>query len=99
MYNLSTSVVIGVNVAAEELTKHFLHCISQQTFKIGLSYPPLAQAGLDSLESWNTHLPSDVLTPYFKNILPCFDGYLKNTTESGKHLDLLRMKLEFKKTP
>ncbi|KAK3728490.1 hypothetical protein QZH41_002351 [Actinostola sp. cb2023] len=55
----------------------------EQTFKLGLSYPPLAQVGLDALESWNTNLPSDVLAPYFKNILPCFDGYLKSIAESG----------------
>lgn len=53
----------------------------QQTFKLGLSYPPLAQVGLETLEYWISCIPGHVLVPYFKDILPCFDGYLKTAAE------------------
>ncbi|EDO42728.1 predicted protein [Nematostella vectensis] len=52
------------------------------TFKLGLSYLPLAQAGLAALEEWNASLPGDVLRPHLRNILPYLDGYLKSATDA-----------------
>lgn len=67
--------------------------ISQLTFKLGLSYTPLAQAGLDALQSWTTALPADVLKPHLSEILPCLDGYLKTSAESSKSLKRLLIML------
>lgn len=61
-----------------------LDFLSQLTFKLGLSYTPLAQAGLDALQYWSTALPADKLKPYMADILPCLDGYLKTSAESSK---------------
>ncbi|EDO34282.1 predicted protein [Nematostella vectensis] len=52
------------------------------TFKLGLSYLPLAQAGLAALEEWNASLPGDVLRRHLRNILPYLDGYLKSATDA-----------------
>jgi len=49
----------------------------QTTFKLGLSYLPLANAGLDALEAWTAQLPAELLKPHFKHILPYLDDYLK----------------------
>ena len=49
----------------------------QMTFKLGLSYLPLANAGLDALEVWSSELPPDILHPHFKHILPYLDDYLR----------------------
>lgn len=61
-----------------------LDFLAQLTFKLGLSYTPLAQAGLDALQCWSTALPADKLKPYMADILPCLDGYLKTSAESSK---------------
>lgn len=47
------------------------------TFKLGLSYLPLANAGLDALELWSSELPPKLLQPHFKHILPYLDDYLR----------------------
>lgn len=56
-----------------------LPIFSQLTFKLGLSYTPLAQAGLDALENWTMALPADELKPYLGEILQCLDSYLKTS--------------------
>lgn len=61
-----------------------LDFLSQLTFKLGLSYTPLAQAGLDALQCWSTALPAHKLKPYMADILPCLDGYLKTSAQSSK---------------
>lgn len=53
-------------------------------FRIGQSYLPLAMAGLDALEHWARTLPGHVLHPYYKEILPCLDAYLRTTIDSGE---------------
>lgn len=55
----------------------------QTTFKLGLSYLPLANAGLDALESWTAQLPAELLKPHFKHILPFLDDYLKTLGTAG----------------
>lgn len=86
--NNPTSVVGSEEIVPLQLLNHFFHYfLFQLTLKLGLSYPPLAEAGIDALESWNVTIPHDVLRPYFKDILPCFDGYLKSTVESGEQDD------------
>ena len=47
------------------------------TFKLGLSYLPLANAGLDALEVWSSELSHKLLQPHFKHILPYLDDYLR----------------------
>jgi DNA-dependent protein kinase catalytic subunit len=49
----------------------------QMTFKLGLSYLPLAKAGLAALQAWSSHLPPSVVNPHFRGILPALDDYLK----------------------
>ncbi|PIK41531.1 putative DNA-dependent protein kinase catalytic subunit [Apostichopus japonicus] len=49
----------------------------QATFKLGLSYLPLAEAGISSLQMWTNNLPIDTLTKPLKKVLPLLDGYLR----------------------
>lgn len=53
-------------------------------FKLGLSYAPLAEAGLNALEEWSVYISKHVIQPYYKDILPSLDGYLKTSALSGK---------------
>ncbi|XP_014403534.1 PREDICTED: DNA-dependent protein kinase catalytic subunit-like, partial [Myotis brandtii] len=57
----------------------------QMAFKLGLSYPPLAEAGLRALEEWSAHISKQVIQPYYKDILPSLDGYLKTSALSGEN--------------
>ncbi|XP_048384539.2 DNA-dependent protein kinase catalytic subunit [Stegostoma tigrinum] len=49
----------------------------QTAFKLGLSHIPLADAGLDALQHWSTCISRHAIEPYYKDILPHLDGYLK----------------------
>ncbi|XP_072042849.1 DNA-dependent protein kinase catalytic subunit-like [Amphiura filiformis] len=62
----------------------------QTTFKIGVSYLPLAESGLTALNSWLHHLPMDTMRPHFNIILPLLDDYLRATSEQGSTLDTLQ---------
>lgn len=53
-------------------------------FKLGLSYPPLADVGLRALEEWAAHISKRALQPHYKDILPSLDGYLKTSALSGE---------------
>lgn len=53
-------------------------------FKLGLSYTPLAEVGLNALEEWSAYISKQVIQPYYKDILPRLDGYLKTSALSGK---------------
>ena len=53
------------------------------TFRLGLSYLPLAEAGLAALEGWMQHLPPDSLRPFLQEVLPLLDGYLRATVAQG----------------
>lgn len=57
--------------------------MSQLTFKLGLSYTPLAQAGLDALQKWSASLPAELLNPHLSEVLPCLDCYLKSSADSS----------------
>ena len=48
---------------------------------MGRSYLPLAEQGLDTLELWRDTLPESVLKPYYPQILPYLDAYLKTSTD------------------
>ncbi|XP_004615434.2 DNA-dependent protein kinase catalytic subunit [Sorex araneus] len=54
----------------------------QMAFKLGLSYTPLAEVGLNALEEWSLYICKSVIQPYYKDILPSLDGYLKISTLS-----------------
>ncbi|XP_062044500.1 DNA-dependent protein kinase catalytic subunit isoform X2 [Lepus europaeus] len=56
----------------------------QMAFKLGLSCTPLAEVGLNALQEWSGHIRKHVIQPYYKDILPCLDGYLKTSTSSGE---------------
>ncbi|XP_023573460.1 DNA-dependent protein kinase catalytic subunit [Octodon degus] len=56
----------------------------QMAFKLGLSYTPLAEAGLNALKEWSLYIRKNVIQPYYKDILPCLDGYLKTSTLSDE---------------
>nr|XP_008542419.1 PREDICTED: DNA-dependent protein kinase catalytic subunit-like isoform X2 [Equus przewalskii] len=55
----------------------------QMAFKLGLSYTPLAEVGLNALEEWSGYICKHVIQPYYKDILPSLDGYLKTSVLSG----------------
>ena len=57
----------------------------QLTFSMGLSYLPLAQIGLEALEWWSESLPEEDIAPYYADILPSLDTYLK-TSDKGRML-------------
>ena len=61
-----------------------MSCPSQPTFKLGLSYLPLANAGLDALESWSAQLSPSVVGPHLRHILPSLDDYLKTSSTGGE---------------
>ncbi|XP_017686738.1 PREDICTED: DNA-dependent protein kinase catalytic subunit isoform X2 [Lepidothrix coronata] len=52
----------------------------QTAFKLGLSCIPMADLGLDALEDWSAHIPRHMMQPYYKDVLPLLDGYLKSST-------------------
>ncbi|XP_010628625.1 DNA-dependent protein kinase catalytic subunit [Fukomys damarensis] len=56
----------------------------QMAFKLGLSYTPLAEVGLSALKEWSLHIHKNVIQPYYKDILPCLNGYLKTSTLSDE---------------
>ena len=45
----------------------------------------MADLGLDALEDWSAHIPRHIMQPYYKDILPLLDGYLKNSTSTGTY--------------
>uniref|UniRef100_A0A8C0EHT4 DNA-dependent protein kinase catalytic subunit n=1 Tax=Bubo bubo TaxID=30461 RepID=A0A8C0EHT4_BUBBB len=55
----------------------------QNAFKLGLSCTPMADLGLDALEDWSAHIPRHIMQPYYKDVLPLLDGYLKNSTSDN----------------
>nr|BAE43387.1 unnamed protein product [Mus musculus] len=56
----------------------------QMAFKLGLSHMPLAEIGLHALKEWSVHIDKSILQPYYKDILPCLDGYLNTSTLSDE---------------
>ncbi|XP_062935178.1 DNA-dependent protein kinase catalytic subunit [Cynocephalus volans] len=54
----------------------------QMAFKLGLSYTPLAEAGLHALEEWSVYIHKHVIQPYYKDILPYLDAYLMTSALS-----------------
>ncbi|XP_077622037.1 DNA-dependent protein kinase catalytic subunit [Crocuta crocuta] len=56
----------------------------QMAFKLGLSYTPLAEVGLNALEEWSVYICKHVIQPYYKDILPSLDGYLKTSALSDE---------------
>ncbi|KAK0048622.1 DNA-dependent protein kinase catalytic subunit, partial [Biomphalaria pfeifferi] len=57
----------------------------QTTFIMGLSYLPLANIGLDALQYWSDNLPASLIEPYYAEILPYLDAYLK-TDDKGSDM-------------
>ncbi|XP_072167838.1 DNA-dependent protein kinase catalytic subunit-like [Diadema setosum] len=53
-------------------------------FKLGLSYHPLAEAGLSAIQTWMQFIPADVLSSHYPAILPLLDGYLRAGNGSGE---------------
>uniref|UniRef100_A0A8U8BLG7 DNA-dependent protein kinase catalytic subunit n=1 Tax=Geospiza parvula TaxID=87175 RepID=A0A8U8BLG7_GEOPR len=58
----------------------------QNAFKLGLSCTPMADLGLDALEDWSAHIPRHLMQPYYKDVLPLLDGYLKSSISTDLHL-------------
>ncbi|XP_060247015.1 DNA-dependent protein kinase catalytic subunit isoform X1 [Meriones unguiculatus] len=56
----------------------------QMAFKLGLSHMPLAEIGLHVLKEWSVYIDRSIMQPYYKDILPCLDGYLKTSTFSDE---------------
>ncbi|XP_074175096.1 DNA-dependent protein kinase catalytic subunit isoform X2 [Rhinolophus sinicus] len=57
----------------------------QMAFQLGLSYTPLAEIGLNALEEWSAYISKQVIQPYYKDILPRLDGYLKTPALSDEN--------------
>uniref|UniRef100_A0A3B4TQG3 DNA-dependent protein kinase catalytic subunit n=1 Tax=Seriola dumerili TaxID=41447 RepID=A0A3B4TQG3_SERDU len=55
----------------------------EAALKLGLSHAPLANAALDALEDWSSHIPLETMQPCYTNILPLLDGYLKTKDDSS----------------
>lgn len=60
--------------------------VTQAALKLGLSHVPLANAALDALETWSSHIPPEIMQPCYKLILPLLDGYLKTSGNDSKPL-------------
>lgn len=45
----------------------------------------MADLGLDALEDWSAHIPRHIMQPYYKDVLPLLDGYLKNSATAGMY--------------
>uniref|UniRef100_A0A8U8BGC8 DNA-dependent protein kinase catalytic subunit n=1 Tax=Geospiza parvula TaxID=87175 RepID=A0A8U8BGC8_GEOPR len=58
----------------------------QNAFKLGLSCTPMADLGLDALEDWSAHIPRHLMQPYYKDVLPLLDGYLKSSISTGTYI-------------
>uniref|UniRef100_A0A3Q2XVH6 DNA-dependent protein kinase catalytic subunit n=1 Tax=Hippocampus comes TaxID=109280 RepID=A0A3Q2XVH6_HIPCM len=58
----------------------------EAALKLGLSHVPLANAALDALETWSSHIPLETMQPCYKLILPLLDGYLKTSGNDSKPL-------------
>ncbi|KAI4886986.1 hypothetical protein NFI96_023481, partial [Prochilodus magdalenae] len=56
----------------------------QAALRLGLSHAPLATVALDALESWSSHIPFTIIQPYYADILPHLDGYLKTAAAADK---------------
>uniref|UniRef100_A0A8C0TF90 DNA-dependent protein kinase catalytic subunit n=1 Tax=Canis lupus familiaris TaxID=9615 RepID=A0A8C0TF90_CANLF len=56
----------------------------QMAFKLGLSYTPLAEVGLNALEEWSVCICKHIIQPHYKDILPSLDGYLKTSALSDE---------------
>uniref|UniRef100_A0A670Y1A7 DNA-dependent protein kinase catalytic subunit n=1 Tax=Pseudonaja textilis TaxID=8673 RepID=A0A670Y1A7_PSETE len=66
----------------------------QNAFKLGLSYTPMADVALDALEDWSSYIPRNIIQPYYKDIVPCLDSYLKtsaSTDESQNNLEVKKL--------
>ena len=63
----------------------------QAAFRLGLSHPPLALAALDALEEWSSGLSRDLMQPYYREVLPCLDYYLKTAAANGGALQLITL--------
>ena len=84
--SLPPSFLLLLILSFSSLTSPFVPHLSpslQSTFKLGLSFLPLANAGLDALEAWNAELPAELLKPHFRHILPYLDDYLKTLGVAG----------------
>ena len=51
---------------------------------MGLSHVPLANAALDALEDWSSHIPLETMQPCYTIVLPLLDGYLKTASTNSK---------------
>lgn len=49
----------------------------------------MADLGLDALEDWSAHIPRHIMQPYYKDVLPLLDGYLKNSATAGMYGQLI----------
>ncbi|KAL4240201.1 hypothetical protein ACF0H5_000995 [Mactra antiquata] len=60
----------------------------QVTLTIGLSYLPLALIAMDALEFWSSSLPKHVMLPFYDDILPYLDNYLKTTNQGSEEVSV-----------
>ncbi|XP_077348787.1 DNA-dependent protein kinase catalytic subunit isoform X2 [Lithobates pipiens] len=63
----------------------------QSAFRLGLSCPSLADAGLDALEDWSSRICPSKMQPYYKDVLPSLDGYLTSASSSDDLLSPFEM--------
>ncbi|KAK3580733.1 hypothetical protein CHS0354_005741 [Potamilus streckersoni] len=62
--------------------------VIQVTLRLGLSYLPLALVALDAMEYWSNSLSAEVIQPYYVDILPCLDSYLKASDMGSEDINV-----------
>uniref|UniRef100_A0A3Q4MQ59 DNA-dependent protein kinase catalytic subunit n=1 Tax=Neolamprologus brichardi TaxID=32507 RepID=A0A3Q4MQ59_NEOBR len=74
------------------------YCPALETaLKLGLSHIPLANAALDALEDWSSHIPLRTMQPCYTSVLPLLDGYLKTSSTDSKKNDMVSSEEMMKK--
>ncbi|KAL3877683.1 hypothetical protein ACJMK2_035352, partial [Sinanodonta woodiana] len=62
--------------------------VIQVTLSLGMSYLPLALVALDAMEYWSNSLSAEVIQPYYADILPCLDSYLKASDKGSEDVNV-----------
>ncbi len=79
---LAAAVSLALAVPREFLDVSLTMPSLEMSFRMGLSFEPLARMGLDALEHWMHVAPGKVL-PYLHMILPLLGDYLTSETKSS----------------
>uniref|UniRef100_UPI00358ED0A1 DNA-dependent protein kinase catalytic subunit isoform X2 n=1 Tax=Myxine glutinosa TaxID=7769 RepID=UPI00358ED0A1 len=84
---LAAALTFILAIPAEIVRYNLPHHVPtmQMALRLGLSFPPLAEAALVALECWAITLPSELLAPHLPLLLPALEGYLNTTEINGEN--------------